>query len=200
MNIIQQYKNNPDILNIYVYGSRVYGIATKDSDYDFIVIINDEAYTTDKVSEDNYDINIYSKTQWVEMAKENNLNFCECYFLPEKFKVKEEFIPDFKIETPKLRSSFSQPSSNSWVKCKKKLTVEKDYAPYIGKKSLWHSFRILMFGIQILSTGKINNYEEANFLYNEIVKNDNNDWQYYKEKYQEKYNYYRSEFRKFDSK
>ncbi len=84
------------------------------------------------------------------------------------------------------------------MKCKKKLTVEKDYNPYIGKKSLWHSFRILMFGIQMLETGKIYDYSCANFLYDEIVNNPENDWNYYKEKYQKLYNSYKSKFRSFD--
>lgn len=198
MKILEQLKNNLDVLNIYMYGSRVYGVATEISDYDFVMIVKDEVYTTDKYSDGNCDFNIYSKSQWIEMAKENNLTFCECYFLPNEFKIKEEFIPEFNINTTKLRASFSSIASNSWVKCKKKLIIEKDFAPYIGKKSIWHSFRILMFGIQILSKGRIYDYTEANFLYDEIINNENNDWNFYKFKYQEKYNHYKSEFRKFD--
>ena len=194
--MLEKFKNNTDILNIYEYGSRIYGTASEKSDYDFVVIVKDEVYTTDHCSEENYEFNIYSKSQWIKMAEENDVTFCECFFLPNK--IKEEFVPDFTIDIPKLRASFSSVASNSWVKCKKKLTVEKDFAPYIGKKSLWHSFRILMFGIQILSKGKIYDYSEANSMYDEIVKNENNNWQYYKEKYQALYNQYKSEFRKFD--
>lgn len=196
MKIIENMKSSIDVLNIYEYGSRVYGTANENSDYDFVVVVKDEVYTTDHYSKENYEFNIYSKSQWIKMAEENDVIFCECFFLPNK--IKEEFVPEFKVDVPKLRASFSHVASNSFVKCKKKLTVEKDYVPYIGKKSLWHSFRILMFGIQILSKGKIYDYSEANYLYKEIVKNDCNDWEYYKEKYQGLYNSYKSEFRKFD--
>ena len=55
-----------------------------------------------------------------------------------------------------------------------------------------------MFGIQILSQGKIYDYTEANFLYEPIVNNKSNDWKEYKSNYQKMYNHYRSEFRKFD--
>lgn len=196
--IIKKYTESPEILNIYLHGSRVYKTNTDSSDYDFIIVIEDEYYFSENVSEGNCDFNFYSKTKWIEMCNNNSLDFCECYFLPEEYKIKETFVPDFIIQKEKIRANFSHISSNSFVKAKKKLVVEKDFAPYIGKKSLWHSFRILMFGIQILSSEKIVDYSCANFLYDEIIKNPENEWNYYKEKYQALYNHYRSEFRKFD--
>jgi hypothetical protein len=39
---------------------------------------------------------------------------------------------------------------------------------YIGVKSLFHSLRIPMFGIQIAKTGKIYDFSEANFIYDKI--------------------------------
>ncbi|WP_286077485.1 nucleotidyltransferase domain-containing protein [Thomasclavelia cocleata] len=190
--------NNPNILNIYQHGSRVYGTASEKSDYDYICIVEDDFFDKEILLEGNHDYHFVSKSYWIKKCKDNNLDFCECYFLPDEYKVKETFVPEFTLKKSKLRSNFSHISSNSFVKCKKKLTVEKDYNPYIGKKSLWHSFRILMFGIQMLETGKIYDYSCANFLYDEIVNNPENDWNYYKEKYQKLYNSYKSKFRSFD--
>jgi hypothetical protein len=81
------------------------------------------------------------------------------------------------------------------VKCKKKLTVTEDFAPRIGKKSLWHALRILDFGTQILQHGKIINFQSMNHLYDEIVNNPCDDWEFYKHKYQPIYNALRSAFR-----
>ena len=85
------------------------------------------------------------------------------------------------------------------MKAKKKLIVEKDYDPYIGKKSLFHSLRIILFGIQIAQYGKIINYEEANIYY-DIVKSEIIEWEYFKKKYQPIYNNLKTEFRKLAEK
>lgn len=57
-----------------------------------------------------------------------------------------------------------------------------------------------MFGIQIYKYDKIINFCEANSLYNEIVMNECNDWNYYKTKYQEPLNKLKTEFRKYSEK
>lgn len=189
---------NPNILNIYLHGSRVYGTASEKSDYDYICVVEDDFFTKEILVEGNHDYHFVKEGDWIKKCKDNHLDFCECYFLPADCKIKETFRPELVIEKPKIRANFSHIASNSFVKCKKKLTVEKDYDPYIGKKSLWHSFRILMFGIQILESGKINDYSCANFLYDEIVNNPENNWSYYKENYGQLYNNYKSKFRSFD--
>jgi hypothetical protein len=43
---------------------------------------------------------------------------------------------------------------------------------YIGVKSLFHSLRILMFGIQIANTGKIFDFSVANSIYYKIMSKD----------------------------
>ena len=42
--IIKKYIESPEILNIYLHGSRVYKTNTDSSDYDFIIVIEDEYY------------------------------------------------------------------------------------------------------------------------------------------------------------
>lgn len=186
---------NEKVIAAYFHGSRVYGCNTPDSDYDLILVINVESIDTDYINCENYDMSLYTKGQWDIMAQENDCDFMECIFLRNDFKLKEEYVPAYTIDVNKIRSNFSKKASNSFVKCKKKLTISKDYAPYIGKKSLFHSFRLLQFGIQILKEGRIIDYGSANSLYQEIVENDSNDWNYFKETYQQKYNQYKSEFR-----
>jgi predicted nucleotidyltransferase len=66
---------------------------------------------------------------------------------------------------------------------------------YIAKKSLWHSFRIIYFGIQLATTGKIINYSEANYLYDDIVLNSSNDVEYYKQIFLKSHNELMTKFR-----
>lgn len=184
-----------NVLALYLHGSRVYGCNTDNSDWDVIAVVNDDVNVKEQITVQNIDITIFKKSQWEKMAEENDCDFLECYFLDKKFKYVEDYVPQFKLDISKIRSNFSQKASNSFVKCKKKLTVEKDYAPYIGKKSLFHSFRLLQFGIQILEKGKIVDYTSANDMYNDIVNSETNDWNYFKAKYQQPYNHLKSQFR-----
>lgn len=94
----------------------------------------------------------------------------------------------------KIRQSFSGTASNSWAKAHKKMTVEKDLDMYRGAKSLFHSLRILMFGIQVCEKGCIYNFHEARTLWYEIYGEymDGENWDYFKEKYKPKYNELRS--------
>ena len=49
--IIKKYIESPEILNIYLHGSRVYKTNTDSSDYDFIIVIEDNAYTQENITE-----------------------------------------------------------------------------------------------------------------------------------------------------
>lgn len=88
----------------------------------------------------------------------------EIYFSLDKIH-QDKF--EFVLDLEQLRRSISGVVSNSWVKAKKKMAQGDDY---IGRKSMWHSLRILMFGIQVAKYGKIVDFSEANEYYDDIVK------------------------------
>ena len=184
-------------LNIYEYGSIVYGTYVEGkSDRDYIVIVPDDYnIDVDQVEDNNCHYNIFHKTTWQEKLNNNEVDAMEIYFLPYKHVIKETVYFETKIVPAKIREQFSRTASNSWVKCKKKLVVEDSFNPRVGKKSLWHSLRIIEFGIQILRTGKINNYGCVNHLYDPIVNNTHNDWEHYQHYYQPIYNAKKSMFR-----
>lgn len=201
MRILKDFILDDDVLNIYVHGSHVYGTATEHSDIDYILVVNDlnkfiEENKQQKIGNDDY--NFVSKDNWIKQADINSIDFIECHFLPANLIIKETFKPDFKLDPIKIRNYFSKHASNSWAKAYKKLTVEKDFAPYIGKKSLWHSLRIYMFGINLLETGKLD-YTLANHLFDDIVNNDRVDWQYFKDKYQPLRNELKSKFKELQN-
>jgi len=192
--------NNKDILNLYHYGSVVYNCKGTNSDNDYIVVVNNDSEYQEQLKINNNDYSFYKESEFRELIKKHEITALECLFLDSKFIVRETVKFDFELDLQQLRESISKKSSNSFVKAKKKLIVEKDYDLYVGKKSLFHSLRIILFGTQIAIYGKITNYEEANIYYNDIVNNDVVEWEYFKNIYQPIYNNLKTEFRKWAEK
>ena len=201
--IVRAGLNDANVVCIYPYGSRVYGNFHKNSDYDFIVLVKKK--TTEQFSDNLININYYTVAEHQQRLDDHEISALECHFLPQRTLdniswLFEKPYPKFKFELDlqKLRHSLSAKSSNSWVKCKKKLTVPVDFDLNIGRKSLFHSFRIIEFGIQIASTGKINNYASCNDLYKEIMGY--YEWTDLFDTFKLRYNALMSEFRKVAEK
>lgn len=185
-------------LNIYPYGSMVYGTYVDgQSDQDFIVIVHDGYTSIDKAQWEcnSEQYSIYTASTWREKLNHHDIDALECHFLPNWLIIKELMPFELDLKTSLIRQSISGTASNSWVKCKKKLTVQKDFAPRVGKKSLWHALRILDFGMQLMVHKRIIDYTSCNDYYDEIVNCKIDNWEYYKEKYQPIYNAMKSQFK-----
>ncbi|UGO51020.1 nucleotidyltransferase [Bacillus phage vB_BanS_Nate] len=175
------------IIKIYPYGSRVYGTATSKSDYDFMAIAKTKDTKLDYTFEcDNVSVHVVSEYLFIKRIKEQHISYLECIFQD----VNDEYTKHFKLDLEKLRRSISAISSNSFVKCKKKMN---DGEIYIGKKSMFHSIRIIMFGIQIAKYGAIVDYQCANLYYDRVMSM--KEWDTIQEEFQPRYNRFKSEFR-----
>ncbi|MDF2534014.1 MAG: hypothetical protein K0R18_171 [Bacillales bacterium] len=183
-----------EVLNIYLYGSKVYG-CNPNGDDDYIVVVKGKDINEQFVS-DEYDATFYSEDVFQHMIDEHDISVLECLFLPEDKIIKEDKKFKFELNLNKLRINVSAKTSNSFVKCKKKLAIGNEREAYIGKKSLFHSLRMPMFGIQIAKYGKIVDYSEANEFWNIIIQNEINDWTFYKKTFQPISNMIMTEFRK----
>ena len=173
------------------YGSRVYGTHTDKSDYDYLAIIpaSYKQLTGTEWYRDNINIHIFNEYDFQKQLNLHKIHTLEGYFYSEECHNKF----DFSLDKSMLRHELSQKSSHSFVKAKKKITIEYDY--YIGWKSLFHSLRILIFGIQIATKGKIYDFSEANHYWTEILEAQEYNWDYFKTKYQPIYNDLASQFR-----
>lgn len=191
---INQLLENNNIVAMYNYGSQVYGTTTPKSDHDFIVV-SKELLTEKEMSDFNQfgDINNYSVEDFKKLINEHEITALECLFLPKEHVWKEDVTWDFNLTLADLRKSCSAKASNSWVKSKKKFIVEEDYNPYIGQKSAWHAIRILNFGTQIATTGKIEDYSKVNDLLTQILEC--NTWEEIDAKFRKTYNGQSSEFK-----
>ena len=183
--------DDSNVINAYVYGSRVYGTARENSDYDFVFIVKKR--DNEQFSDNLININFFTDESHQQRLNEHEISALECQFLSPEFILKETKKYKFNLDIAKLRHSLSRKSSNSWVRCKKKLTVEQDYDLNLGRKSMFHSFRIINFGIQLATLGKIVKYNDANMIYNSIMKYE--EWNTLFDTFKKEYNEWCSKFK-----
>jgi predicted nucleotidyltransferase len=155
------------VFNIYIFGSQVYDTANKDSDWDIIMVANNSVESTE-IRRGLFNIHVYTPNKFKADLDWHRINNLECIFAPDWAILKEtiDYRKDFKLDIPKIRHATSHISSNSWVKCKKKLTVADEY--HTGIKSLFHSIRIPMFATQIVNSGRIVDFSCANFIWDKL--------------------------------
>jgi predicted nucleotidyltransferase len=159
--IIKSGLHKSRVINIYLFGSRIYQTNNNDSDYD-ILIVAKTPYEERELKVDEYNIHILSKNRFIEGLKQNNIKNIECVFSPIKV-ITDEIKYELNIKG--LRHSISHTSSNSWVKAKKKIQIGEYY---IGVKSLFHSIRIPLFGKQLCEKGEIYDWCIANDIWREL--------------------------------
>lgn len=188
--------SSKDVMVLYSYGSRVYGTERPDSDYDYVIVTDKEGFVSEQGETAELSVQAYHIDEWKKLLERHDIMAMECNFSPY-----DDLTLPFTLSKGTLRSSISKVASNSWVKCKKKLTVEED-ARLVGIKSLFHSFRIPMFGIQIATTGGIYDYSCANDLWKEmepLIESDTT-WEEIYEIYKPRHNELMTEFRKVAEK
>lgn len=165
---------------IFDYGSRVYGYKVP-SDHDLVVVIKHDVQRDgpdtfyDQFDWGEFNVTVMCEVRFFEQLASHEITVLECINLPAKNiqyinPLFQEKIVNRDISLSALRSAISKKSSNSYVKAKKKLIVEEDMCLETSVKSLFHSLRILQFGSQLATTGKIKNFAESNKYYVEIIK------------------------------
>jgi len=188
--------NFDEVITITPYGSKVYGTTTEKSDLDFVVIhsgTNDELYTSDLI-----DVHFISLNTFKELLDKHDIMALEVYYWNKQHVPKSKILDlvEFKLDKVKLRKSISAIVNNSWVKAKKKMTLPEENS-YIGLKSLFHSFRILDFGIQLAKSNKIN-FSSKNQFWEELKElwSATQEWDNFYKQYKQEHNHLMTEFRK----
>jgi len=188
-----------NLMNLYPCGSRVYGTHNEDSDYDFIAVYN-RVEDKNEFKGELIHLTAYSVGEFLKQLRQHEISALECWSLRDSKVPIHNIDFKFSIDIPTLRKSISARASHCFVKAKKKLTVIKDFNPYIGKKSLFHSLRIILFGKQLATWGKIIDFSEANHYYDEIVLSKHDDWEHFKSLWKPEYNRLMTQFRKLAPK
>lgn len=189
------YNITPDtIVGAYHYGSSTYGTQTDTSDSDFVIIVDmKDDYI--QYESDNVDMHILSIDYYKKLLNDHDIMSLEVYFNPYPIK---SFETDFELDKVKLRHKISSVISNSWVKAKKKVTLENEDS-YIGIKSCFHAIRIARMGTLIATKDK-NIFPSSNItlwfnMLSDAIKC-NYEWDLFSKIYKPVFNKAKTEFKK----
>lgn len=184
----ERSKIEEEVLKVYEFGSSVYGTRSQNSDEDFNIVVKSDEDLLYQVKTPYEDYTVFSENMFIGAIEAHKIGVLECIFLCKD----DPYTKYFDLKLGRLRSEISAVSSNSWVKCRKKL---QQGDVYIGLKSMFHSLRIITFGIQIAKHGKIIDYTEANKYLDRILEIGDN-WDILKSEFRPVYNNLMTEFRK----
>lgn len=169
--VLQISKTNfENVLNLYYYGSKVYKTNSENSDHDFIAVVKEKF--KEQFLSDEIDIIFYTVEEFQLLIDVHEISVLECLFLDKTFILKDCHKFYFKLDLQKLRHSISKKSSNSFVKFKKKLIIKEDFDLNCSRKSLFHSIRIVEFGIQIAKHSCIIDYTSLQDIYEQIFEHE----------------------------
>jgi len=169
------------IINVYLYGSRVYGTCHRDSDFDFLVV----ARSLDREREirsGRYNIHVHTPDKFEDDLMSYRMVNMECIYAPSfaRFQECTDFFRVFKINPFVFKKAIFKQSHDAWLKASIKFReMDIDRAT----KSLFHSLRILAFGIYIFEEDDILDFSLANSYWDEISKIEEFKWNIFKEKF-----------------
>ena len=143
------------------YGSTIYKTRTEKSDIDLVCVVesSDDIYNIYQ-SQDypelfdyrtNVDLHVISEVTFQRLLDEHDIMTLETWY---QMHEDDKKLFEFTLNLDTLRRKVSAVVSNSWSKARKKLDIPEE-SDYIALKSLFHSLRILSFGIDIAENNKI---------------------------------------------
>lgn len=170
--------NIDDIFNIYPYGSRVYGTERPDSDYDFIIVFKSSmlpsgAFKDNAISNSDRTIQgtCYGRGGFIDAINNYQLPAWEA-LSSEPVKFKFPFNVSKYYEKDMIKKVITQ-ASNSFFMADSLWTI-KDSPGMMDrmKKGVWHSLRIVKFGLQIKEHKRIVDFTDANQDLHNIMNDD----------------------------
>jgi hypothetical protein len=161
------------ILNIYPYGSKIYGTSNEDSDDDFVIVYRSSllpsgSFKDNAISSEDRSVqgSCYSRSGFIDAINNYQISALECIFLPDdKIVQKKMNFSMNKFDVKELSKKIISTASSSWHFAN--LAYQDDNIDS-SKKNIYHALRILDFGIQIKENRKIVDYGSAS-LYKELV-------------------------------
>lgn len=166
---------DPKVYYIYQRGSSIYELNTKDSDTDYLIVIDseynlpeefkscefDSGYKNDRknIKFDNCDFMFIYIQNWFNMVLDNKIPAWECACLNKKYIKKEYVKLILKTDIVKLIRDLMI----------RRLALGNYTMDY---KFVWYFVKDVLFAQQIIDFHKITDFKEANKYYNDIKNAD----------------------------
>ena len=132
-------------------------------------------------------VNLYNYSSFKKRLESNWIQSIMCYSASEKFVPSLDF-PElhtcFKLYFRKIALSAIAEASSHYRLAKKYWSSSNTYRP---KKYIVHTFRDLLFAIQIVKFRRIVDFSQSNDLYYEIMGKEETDWNYFDSIYYARY-------------
>lgn len=192
---------DPKVYYVYQRGSSIYGLNNKNSDTDYLVIIDSEYNLPEEFKEfefnsgyinarknikyDNCDFMFIFIQDWFKLVIDNKIPAWECACLNKKFIKKEYVKLIIKTDIIKLIKDLM-------IRRQALFTYLNDY------KIVWYFIKDVLFTQQIIDFHKITDFKEANKYYNDIKNAESGDrvilinqiWNQFYSKNKGQYEYY----------
>lgn len=192
---------DPKVYYVYQRGSSIYGLNNKNSDTDYLVIIDSEYNLPEEFKEfefnsgyinarknikyDNCDFMFIFIQDWFKLVIDNKIPAWECACLNKKFIKKEYVKLIIKTDIIKLIKDLM-------IRRQALFNYLNDY------KIVWYFIKDILFTQQIIDFHKITDFKEANKYYNDIKNAESGDrvilinqiWNQFYSKNKGQYEYY----------
>ena len=155
------------VLNIYPYGSKVYGTADEHSDDDYVIVYKTSflpsgAFKDNDISSKDRKIQgtCYSRSGFIDAINNYQISALECIFLPEEKVIQKKMnFQMSKLDNKVMAKKIISLASSSWHFS---TLAFRDNHYESCAKNIFHALRILEFGLQIKKHGRIQDYSSMN--------------------------------------
>jgi predicted nucleotidyltransferase len=173
--ILMSLNIKEEVLGIFQYGSRVYGLEKDDSDYDYIIVTKSSflpsgAFKQNAISSSDKNIQgvLYSRSGFIDAINNYEIAALECLSLtPTNIILSKWPFKVQKWDEKEMVEKIIQKASASWHIASEQ---SKNDQKHLAKKGVFHALRILMFGIQLKEHKKIIDFSVSNELKREIER------------------------------
>lgn len=171
---------------LYNRGSIIYGLNTKESDIDFLVIVDPEFILPEEFEEyktkgydyrdipynvfiDNCDFIFFTTNEWFSKVTHGDIIAWECACLPKKFIHKEHVKLMMSTDPLQLRKDIDE-YLELYCLIASDHFQKKEFKNW--KKQLWDTIKYTKLTNQVIENHKIVDFKSANFEYKQLVEND----------------------------
>lgn len=161
-------------------GSRVYGTAGPRSDHDYVVVLAAPGQRQDLLFAEGVNVALHGVRTFEAALSDGSVFAFEALFAPPAHRLKEPVPPlSFELDRKKVVESAVSRSTSDFEKAGKRFSEEQEPS----KKKLFHSLRVPLFALELLRTGKIEDFAAATGHFEDILSDPSEDFADYEATY-----------------